>query len=521
MNESHDQRKAAEPTEVPLRAEKREWIGLAVLALPCLLLALDATVLHLALPHLAADLNPSSTQQLWILDIYGFMIAGFLVTMGTLGDRIGRRRLLLIGAAAFGAASIAAAYSTSAEMLIVTRALLGIAGATLMPSTLSLIRNMFHDPGQRTMAIGIWMMCFSGGAVLGPVIGGVMLEFFWWGSVFLLGVPVMVLLLIAGPILLPEYRDSNAGRLDLSSAALSLITLLSIIYGFKDIAKSGWNVTPFVVIMIGVLVGWIFVRRQLKLKNPLIDIQMFKNRFFSGSLGILLLGTITIGGFILLFAQYLQMVKGLSPLQAGVWMVPLSAGSVIGALLAPLLTRYMSKANTIGIGLVLSAVSCFMITLIDINTGLLLPTISSLFLTIGMGPLMVLTTDLIIGSAPPEKSGSAASLSETSGELGIALGIAALGSAGAVVYRLQFAVPSNVPPKSAEVAGDNLAGALTETGRLSGNSASELLLSAQEAFLSGMNVVGGLSAVILLALAIFVGRLGAGVGARPRQKLHN
>src|ERR687892_1118262 len=217
------------------RAGRREWIGLAVIALPCLLYSMDLTVLNVAVPHLSADLKPSSAQLLWIIDIYGFLVAGSLITMGTLGDRIGRRRLLLIGAVAFGAGSVLAAFSTSAEMLIAARALLGVAGATLAPSTLSLIFNMFHDPHQRTFAIGVWIASYSAGAVIGPVLGGLLLEFFWWGSVFLLAVPVMVLLLVLGPVLLPEFRNPEAGRIDLASAAMSLAAVLAVIFGPKQI----------------------------------------------------------------------------------------------------------------------------------------------------------------------------------------------------------------------------------------------------------------------------------------------
>src|SRR3954470_1638075 len=211
------------------RATRREWIGVGVLALPCLLYSMDLTVVNLAVPQISAQLGPSSAQLLWILDIYGFMIAGSLITMGTIGDRIGRRRLLMIGAAAFGAASVLAAFSRSAEMLIATRALLGMAGATLAPSTLSLIRNMFHDPQQRTVAIGVWITSYSAGGAIGPLLGGVLLEPFWWGSVFLAGVPVMALLLAVGPVLLPEYRDPKARRLDVASAVLSLAGVLLVI----------------------------------------------------------------------------------------------------------------------------------------------------------------------------------------------------------------------------------------------------------------------------------------------------
>src|SRR6478672_8320735 len=203
------------------RAGRREWIGLAVIALPCMLYSMDLTVLDLAVPQISADLKPSSTQLLWILDIYGFLVAGSLITMGSLGDRVGRRRLLLIGAATFGATSVLAAFSTSPAMLIASRALLGLAGATLAPSTLSLIRNMFLDPAQRRLAIGIWGTSYSVGGAMGPLIGGIVLQHYWWGAVFLIGAPVMLLLLVAGPLLLPEFRDPEAGRLDIPSATLS------------------------------------------------------------------------------------------------------------------------------------------------------------------------------------------------------------------------------------------------------------------------------------------------------------
>src|SRR5437773_9919243 len=273
------------------KATRREWIGLAVIALPCMLYAMDLTVLNLALPHLSADLKPTSAQLLWILDIYGFLVAGSLITMGTLGDRIGRRRLLLLGAAAFGVTSVIAAYSRSAGMLIAARALLGVAGATIAPSTLSLIRNMFHDQHQRTFAISVWVTSYSIGGVIGPLLGGVMLEYFWWGSVFLLAVPVMVLLLAVGPKLLPEYRDTNAKPIDLLSAALSLASILLVIYGLKRAAEHGLSLAAAVSVAAGALIGVAFVRRQRRLEHPLIELQLFRSRTFSAALVAYMLGT--------------------------------------------------------------------------------------------------------------------------------------------------------------------------------------------------------------------------------------
>src|SRR5688572_4053347 len=304
------------------KAGKREWIGLAVIALPCLLYSMDLTVLHLAVPRLTADLQPTSAQLLWIIDIYGFLVAGCLIAAGTLGDRIGRRRLLLVGAAMFGVASVLAAFSRSAEMLIATRALLGVAGATVAPSTMSLIRNMFLDPQQRTVAISVWIMSYSIGGAIGPLIGGILLEFFWWGSVFLISVPVMALLLIVGPRLLPEYRDPNAGKPDLISVLMSLAAVLTMIYGLKQIAQDGVSVKAILSIVGGVAMGVFFVRRQLSLEDPLIDMRLFRTPAFAASLatyGVTIL--VLFGGFFFL-PQYLQLILGLSPFEAGLWMLP-------------------------------------------------------------------------------------------------------------------------------------------------------------------------------------------------------
>jgi MFS transporter, DHA2 family, multidrug resistance protein len=359
----HQGSESVTASEAP-RARRREWIGLAVIALPCLLYSMDLTVLELAVPKLSADLKPTSSQLLWILDIYGFLLAGFLITMGTVGDRIGRRRLLLIGAAAFGAASVLAAFSTSSEMLIATRALLGIAGATLAPSTLALIRNMFLDQAQRTFAIGVWATSFSAGAAIGPLAGGLLLEFFWWGSVFLLAVPVMALLLVLGPVLLPESRDTEAGRVDLLSAALSLISLLAVIYGLKQIAQEGMGWPPLLSILVGLVFGAIFVRRQRGLTEPLIELRLFQAPAFGASLATFALSIFVIAGIFLFIVQYLQLVFGLSPLVAGLWTVP-SSGLIAGSLLAPLVVRWVRPAFVMAGGLVLSAVGFGMLTQVD------------------------------------------------------------------------------------------------------------------------------------------------------------
>lgn len=492
----------------PPRATRREWIGLAVLMLPTLLIAMDLTVLHLAVPHLSADLQPTSTQLLWIVDIYGFMIAGSLITMGTLGDRIGRRKLLLIGAAAFGGASILAAFSTTAGMLIASRALLGVTGATLMPSTLSLIRNMFLDPRQRTTAIGIWVSGFSLGSAIGPLFGGALLEQFWWGSVFLLGVPVMAVLLIAGPLLLPEYRDPHPGRFDLLSAAMSLISVLAVIYGLKQIAGEGFGWLPALLIVVGVMVGILFVRRQQQLADPLLDLRLFRIRAFSASLATYTFGIFVAFGSFLFISQYLQLVLGLSPLQAGLWSLPGAITSVVGSNIAPIIVRRIRPAYVVAGGLLLAATGLAMLTQVG-TSSLAIVAIAWAAISLGFGMTFALTADLVVGNAPPERAGAASAISETGAEFGGALGIAVLGSIGMAVYRGQIAaaIPPDLAPEIANSIQETLSGAVAAAGELSAPLGAALLSSAQAAFVDGMQLIALIGAVGFVGLSILIGSL--------------
>jgi MFS transporter, DHA2 family, multidrug resistance protein len=485
------------------KAGRREWIGLAVIALPCVLYSMDLTVLNLAVPALSADLKPSSSQLLWIIDIYGFMVAGALITMGTLGDRIGRRRLLLIGATAFGVASVVAAFSTSAEMLIATRALLGLAGATLAPSTLSLIRNMFQEPEQRRVAIGVWITSYSVGAAIGPFLGGLMLQHFWWGSVFLLAVPVMVLLLALGPVLLPEFRDPGAGRLDLTSAAMSLAGVLSVIYGLKRIAQDGVALLPALSIVTGLAIGVAFVRRQRRLDDPLIDLRLFRAPAFSAALTTYMLATFVAFGAYIFMSQYLQLVLGLSPLEAGLWTLPWSAAFIVGSNLTPIIARRVRPALVVAGGLALTAVGFAILTQIDRPSGLGVLVAGSVIYSLGLAPVITLATDLIVGSAPPERAGAASAISETSSEFGGALGIAILGSIGAVIYRGAMAnlAPEGVPPELMQVARGTLGGAVAVAEQLPGQGA-ELLGTARDAFVQALALTSAICAIIVMATAV-------------------
>jgi DHA2 family multidrug resistance protein-like MFS transporter len=438
------------------------------------------------------------------VDVYGFMVAGCLITMGTLGDRIGRRRLLLSGAAAFGVASVLAAFSTSPGMLIATRALLGVAGATLAPSTLSLIRAMFLDPRQRMAAIAVWGSSYSVGGAIGPLVGGLLLERFWWGSVLLIGVPVMVLLLILGPRLLPETRDPEPGPLDLVSTSLSLVAVLATIYGFKSLAQDGLGWLPLAAVLLGLAVGGIFVRRQLTLSTPLIDLRLFRAPAFSASLAINTFCLFAAFGIWLFTAQYLQLVLGLSPLQAGLWTLPSAVALVAGSLLVPVLARRIRTAYLVAFGLVLEAFGLLLLTQIDGADGLFVLVTASLLWSMGIALVVTLSTDLIVGSAPPERAGAASALSETSAELGGAVGIAVLGSIGTAIYRSEIAdgLPAGLSYEAAATARDTLGGAMSVASQLSDVSSAALLEASRAAFVDGLHVVAVCGAVVVIGLAV-------------------
>ena len=491
-------------TDVASKATTREWVGLAVLCLACLLYVMDLTILHLAVPAISADLQPSSTQLLWIIDIYGFFVAGSLITMGTLGDRVGRRKLLMIGAAAFGIVSVLAAFSISAEMLIVSRALLGIAGATLAPSTLSLIFAMFQDAKERTIAIGVWIGSFSAGSAIGPVLGGVMLEYFWWGSAFLVALPVMAALLVLGPRVLPEYRDPNAGRLDLLSAAMSVTAVLAVIYGLKEIAQAGAQAVPVTAIVVGLAIAAAFVRRQLLLEDPMIDIRLFALRAFNAALAVNFLAIFVAVGYFLFIAQYLQLVSGMSPLEAGLWSLPSALGFILGSQLAPRIVGRVPVHVLISGGLATAGLGLLMLTRVGTSTGVATLIASSVIISLGLAPVFGLTTELIVGSAPPERAGAASGISETSAELGGALGIAILGSVGVAIYRgrLSTDLPSVIPAESAAAARDTLGAAVSVAEQLPGPLGTTVLDTAHRAFVDGMQITSGIAAVGAVAIAV-------------------
>ncbi|TWD74799.1 DHA2 family multidrug resistance protein-like MFS transporter [Kribbella amoyensis] len=474
--------------ETLTRVHRRQGAGLAVLALAILLVSLDTFVMLLALPPIASALGASSSQQLWIMDVYGFMVAGFMITMGSLGDRIGRRRLLLGAAAVFGIASVVAAYSTSPEMLIGARAGLGIAGAALTPCVLSIGMSLFDDPRRKAQAIGLLTGCFTVGAVIGPVVGGVLLQHFWWGSAFLIGVPAMVVLLIAGPFLLPEFRDQTAGRIDLPSVALSLGAILPAIQGLKQLASHGWGPVPAAFLVVGITLGWLFVRRQLRLTDPLLDLRLFRRLQFSATLGSMAAYSMTSGGVMVFVAQYFQLVQGLSPLQAGLALVPGMLTSTVSFQIAPVLARRIRPGRLTSGALLFTSAGMVLMVFADSVTGFV---VAFAVECLGVAPLVVLGTNLVISSAPPEKAGAAAAITQTGNEFGYALGIAILGSIVTAVYR--GSAPAD--------AGDSLATAL------SAGLPEYPVDLAKSAFTDGVHVLAAIGAVVVTGLAVLLSRV--------------
>ncbi|MEU6601207.1 MFS transporter [Streptomyces flaveolus] len=490
----------------PAKAGRREWFGLAVLCLPALLTTMDLTLLFMAVPKLTADLHPSSTQLLWSSDIYGFLIAGFLITMGTLGERIGRRRLLLTGAVFFGVASVLTAEANSAEMLIAARALLGISAATLAPSTLSLLRSMFRDPKESTTAVTIWTTSFMVGGVVGPIAGGLLLDHFWWGAPFLMAVPVMVLLLVTGPILLPEYKDPSGAKLDLLSVGLSLAAILPAMYGVKELARNGFEALPAVSLAAGVVFGVVFVLRQRGLAAPLMDLSLFRRAAFSVSVGTLLLTTGMMMGIQYLLATYMQIVLGMSPAEAGLWQLPVIIPGMVAAVVATgLAGKHGAPPVLIG-GLVVGSVGFGILTQLDGDSGTAMVVASSAVMFIGLAPVMALGIGTIVSAAPVERAGAASALASTTNELGGAVGIALVGSLATAVYgsTLDDKLPSGVPGPVHEAARNGLAEAAAVTGGLPARVGAQLDAVAHDAFAHGMAIASYVSIGVLLTMAALV-----------------
>ncbi|WP_038469623.1 MFS transporter [Arthrobacter sp. PAMC 25486] len=488
-------------SETTPRAGVRSWIALAVLMLPVLLVSVDNTVLSFAIPSISLALTPSASELLWIIDIYPLVLAALLVPMGSMADRFGRRKLLLIGSTGFAVVSVFAAFAPNAGALIGYRALLGLFGAMLMPSTLSLIRNLFLHPGQRRTAIAVWAAGFSGGAALGPIVGGFILEHFWWGAVFLMSVPVLIPLLILAPIFVPESKDPNPGKIDVWSILLSFGAMVPTIFGIKEIAQSGFSVVNLALIVLGVGLGAVFVRRQMRRENPMMDVTLFKNPVFSGSVSANLLSIFALVGFLYFITQHLQLVVGLSPTHAAYVLVPGLAITVIFGLLAASLANHFRPSWLVVGGLLLNA-TAFLIVFLNSDGSVLGIIIAFAVLGAGVGTAETISNDLILSAAPPAKAGAASAISETAYEVGSVLGTAVLGSILAASYRMNVVIPEGVSADASNTASQTLGGAIDVAGTLPVEQGKALLESAKHAFDSGSGTVAMVSVVLMLAAAL-------------------
>ena len=484
----------------------RAWAALAVLTLTVTLLAIDSTVLALAIPSLSTDLSPTASQLLWIGDIYSFTLAGLLVTMGNVADRIGRRRLLLVGTLGFGAASIMAAFAPSAGALIAARALLGVGGATIMPSTLSLIRNIFPDVRHRTTAIAIWSAGSSGGTALGPLVGGVLLEHFWWGSVFLINVPVMAAVIVTGLWLLPESKNEQGAPVDLASAVLSVLAIVPITYAVKSFAHDGLTAVAVAALVGGLAAGWLFVRRQRTLETPLIDVELFSRPAFTWAIAATVLAIFALAGLLYFFSQYLQLVRGYSTLRAGLTEVPASLASIVVVAVVAAVVRRLGNGRALGSGLLMAAVGLVVVALGESYGGIVVICVGLLIIGAGIGLAFTVSTGAVLGAVPADRAGAASAISETGLELGLALGIAVLGTIQDVGYRLLLGqAPSGLPGRVADAAEQSLA---TLAGVIdpSDPGQAELMVQAREAFTRAMQTTAVIAAGILLFAGVMAAR---------------
>ncbi|MHA7302205.1 MFS transporter [Pseudarthrobacter sp. MDT1-22] len=490
----------------PVKAPWRDWLALALLMFPVLLVAVDNTALTFALPAIASSLETTGVQLLWIVDAYPLVLAGLLVAMGSLGDRIGRRRLLLTGSVGFAAVSAATAFAPSAEWLIAGRAMLGFFGAMLMPSTLSLIRNIFPDPNRRRLAVAIWAAGFSGGAALGPIFGGWLVEQFWWGAILLVAVPIMLPLLAFGPAFIPESKDPRPGRVDVPSIVLSLLVMVPVVYGIKELATDGFGAAPVGLVAFGLAMGVVFVRRQQRLASPLLDISLFGNRVFSTAITANVLALFSFNGFILFLAQHLQLLDGMTPSAAGIAMIPALVATVLAGLAVVPLVRKVRPGFVVAGGLALSATGYGIVIFGDHGSGPALLLAALLILALGVGTAETISNDLILGSVPAEKSGAAAAISETGYEVGSLLGTAMLGSILTASYQHNLRLPAGVEEMASgtavHLAGETLAGAVELAAGLPAPLAEALRGAARLAFDSGVHTTAAIALVLMASASV-------------------
>lgn len=502
MSIRHDANEAS--SQQSITTPRKAWAALAVLLLPVLLIAVDNTILAFALPSIAQEFRPAATTQLWIVDVYSLVLATLLVAMGSLGDRIGRRRMLMIGATGFAAVSAAAAFAPSAGYLVLARAVLGFFGAMLMPSTLSLIRNIFEDASSRRLAIAIWASFFTAGSALGPIVGGVLLEHFHWGAVFLVAVPILLPLLIFAPRLVPESRDPNPGPLDPTSVVLSLTTMLPLVWAIKSGAHDGLSWMVGAALVVTVVSALLFVRRQNQSATPMIDIKLFGYAPFASSILANFLSIVGLIGFIFFVSQHLQLVLGLSPLAAGLVTLPGAVLSMVAGIGVVRLVRWFAPHALVVTGLVLVSLGFGMILLFRHDLTVAAVVASFIVLEVGVGISQTITNDTIVSSVPPAKAGAASAVSETAYELGAVVGTAILGTIFTAFYRANVQVPQGLSAGQTADAAESIGGATAVAQQLPTAVADKLLDSAKVAFDSGIAPTAIIAGLLTLVAAVVV-----------------
>ncbi|MFD6478668.1 MFS transporter [Streptomyces anulatus] len=501
--------------------DANRWVVLVVLCLSLLVVALDATVLHVAVPSLTEDLRPSGTALLWIVDAYPLVCASLLILFGTLGDRIGRRRVLLFGYALFGVASALAATADTPAVLIAARALLGVGGAMIMPATLSILRQVFPDRRERALAIGVWTAVAAVGAATGPVVGGFLVEHFWWGSVFLINIPLMAVILPLGRWLLPESRGGDDGPWDVLGALTAAAGVLGVVLGVKRLGSGAGLLDPVSLgpLALGLALLILFVRRQKRRRHPLIDVSMFARPAFSTAVGCIVLAMLALVGLQLIAVQYLQLVLGLSPLETGLRLLPLTFAAMAAGATGSYTLRRIGPRRMVGWGFVLTASSVLLLTSMGQHDRPALLTCAFVLLGFGLQTTLFGAYESMLSDAPPERAGGAAAIGETSYQLGAGLGIALLGSVMNAAYAPGLAGlrEKGVPARAGAEASHSLGEAYQVAAQLGGPMGDLLRSTARHAFVSGLHITLFVSAGLLLLGALAALRLPKVMDCPPKE----
>ncbi|QAY73432.1 MFS transporter [Agromyces protaetiae] len=493
-------------TDTVQQATSKSWAGLAVLVLPLLLITIDGTVLILGLPAISAELRPTGVEQLWMIDVYSLVLAGLLVAMSTVGDRFGRRRNLLIGAVVFVTASVVGALATAPWMLIASRALLGVGGAIMMPSTLSLVRNMFLDRQQRRYAMAVWAAMASVGAAVGPILGGWVIETFGWQAAFLMNIPVMLLLLALGPLLLPESRNPELRKIDVLSVVFSFVGMIGVVFAIKSLTGGKDIVLGAVVLVVGLVGVVAFVRRQMRLPTPLMDVRMFKVRYFRGAVVADLLSIFAMVGSLVALVQHLQLVLGLNALHASLWLLPQAVLAAGAAFLAAMLVKRFLPANVIGAGLLIATAGFALTLFLTPTSSPALVATALALVSLGAGMGLSLSNDIIMSSVAPERAGQAAATSETAYEIGTTLGTAVLGGVLVAWYSRVVSAGTDALDLGAglaERASSTMAEALLVAAEVGGRTGAEILELTKSAFTEAITVTGIAGAGVMVVAAVW------------------